>query len=846
MSRFTGPGRFTALGSNPQSRVRAEELRARARAVVGALQNQVTLGNIWQGTRVERISDDAYIVAMVDATYPDNPIVQARIFVARGQAEAEQLKSLVSGLSMGSNAYFLFDSTQQLDRPGYFFELSISDGITMPSSAVAMEQFDQSDSAPYNNISPFWLPGRGSHDWENTDGDIHITTNAISAQTCERLTFPSTFGTLAGSTLYKDGYVYADIPSGLGRYCGHYVGSNSATGELELVVLTWDNSIGSDAFALAAYSRPYEPTPYISNELGDWAPLHYRVFTSAEQPEIQELFIFPGQIKFNPGFLMNRSGTEGRAIGVYFNSTLDIYVYGEFIYSHDDGFTLDGSWKVPPITPFNGGAPGNGSVISSVRVPATFSVDIDWPGGITTATTPDPCNPAAGDVPLTTEYRRTRSHTIDAGRASFSLADVQAMFDTVTLVNVEVTTKALFGIDYDWDTGDVQRLYVDVEGATIVLSSDSYAEDNGEEAYTWFCVGGDGMFTSTYAHTGLWTQDVQFTLSNLQLKINSTVVDTFESMSVVWDHDYNTSMSGGRESTDPINSQYTSANGSATYASSYSVYHEAITAMYFCDLRFQVIGFNKTQLTGEITAAGTGTYFVQDVVPGVESQEPFVDWPIYANSDGSTEIDRAYVYAGGALELISTSAPREYFGGPSGLTIPEVNNVLVSSNPFDGGSQIYAAQPLTGFATTPTRLTRFAEFLGVGSLDVADGCYYAPFTDRGFVGSIDDTLGYYRFATLQTTGQAYGNTPFTFDIAVWNIPDRILTGKDSGLVGDVGIGVATEGSSAQRFGTMAWGLLHGSIAVNAPSTVLHRIDGQDFPFLGVEDAQEREHEWGSF
>lgn len=83
MPRYTGPGRFTALGGDTQSRSRLAELNSRARKVAGDLQNRVVLGDIWQGKRVVDLGDGAKLIATVDQTYPDNPLVQTRIHLTK-------------------------------------------------------------------------------------------------------------------------------------------------------------------------------------------------------------------------------------------------------------------------------------------------------------------------------------------------------------------------------------------------------------------------------------------------------------------------------------------------------------------------------------------------------------------------------------------------------------------------------------------------------------------------------------------------------------------------------------------------------------------------------------------
>src|SRR6056297_1844921 len=79
MSRYTGPGRFAARSDNALSRDDFATVQARARKVVGDLQNQVNLGNVWQGFRRVRLAEDTEVVASVDATYPDNPLVQVHL-----------------------------------------------------------------------------------------------------------------------------------------------------------------------------------------------------------------------------------------------------------------------------------------------------------------------------------------------------------------------------------------------------------------------------------------------------------------------------------------------------------------------------------------------------------------------------------------------------------------------------------------------------------------------------------------------------------------------------------------------------------------------------------------------
>lgn len=81
MSRWTGPGRFTAQGEGALSRGRLADLQGRARKVVGDLENQVRLGGIWYGFHRIKLEKGVEVVATVDANDSEVPFVQARLLI---------------------------------------------------------------------------------------------------------------------------------------------------------------------------------------------------------------------------------------------------------------------------------------------------------------------------------------------------------------------------------------------------------------------------------------------------------------------------------------------------------------------------------------------------------------------------------------------------------------------------------------------------------------------------------------------------------------------------------------------------------------------------------------------
>jgi len=76
MAKWAGPGRITASTSRQD---RLAELQAQARKVLGSLETQVRLGGVWQGYKRVKLSDGVEVMAHIDATYPDSPLVRAQI-----------------------------------------------------------------------------------------------------------------------------------------------------------------------------------------------------------------------------------------------------------------------------------------------------------------------------------------------------------------------------------------------------------------------------------------------------------------------------------------------------------------------------------------------------------------------------------------------------------------------------------------------------------------------------------------------------------------------------------------------------------------------------------------------
>ena len=80
MTRWVGPVSW-GLPESPRAITDANLLRSRARYIVGQVENDLRLGQIWFGRKFYRLAPNAYVVVQVDRTYEDNPIVKAELVV---------------------------------------------------------------------------------------------------------------------------------------------------------------------------------------------------------------------------------------------------------------------------------------------------------------------------------------------------------------------------------------------------------------------------------------------------------------------------------------------------------------------------------------------------------------------------------------------------------------------------------------------------------------------------------------------------------------------------------------------------------------------------------------------
>jgi len=678
MPRWTGPGRFTAQGKGAISRNRLADLQSRARKVLGDLNDQVRLGNIWQGYRRVRLEDGVELVAIVDATYPDNPLVQSRllidpVFVEEGGEEV----IIPSGISAGTLALnspkFLVDREFEYPTDAvavYDAEGTLDSDFTFPDNLISLKDFDLTlTDAQYKvNLDSYRTGSAGGGDWESRNHRIHITHD--DKKTIQRAHNPgSNFNneTNPGTTyLFKDGYAWSLLPEPLPfRGCGVYTDANDEQW-LYCIVSFSENA---EEIEFRAYRRRYRETPYPTNSVDDqndtftWTLENTFLLEQSELPISDALNVAEGtNTSTAPGFHFSSLGDRAVAIvsrGEAFFAEIE-YVVGT-------GFSFLTPWSFSFLAEIDGNKVFGG-ILNGVFT-ASFKTDITETESEPDATPHNPCTDGARTV--TSFETETRLYRMDINETSVDISLMEAIAEEAEVVNAVPSLTRPLAIDYDFFTQELVRLNADFKDAFIIFDADHDAFGRIDSERNEFCLDDDPASNTTFDEQGTWDFTNTWKAGGVVLRVNDELVEKSELDAIDRQWDFSYSMSRTRQQGDTVE---LNSSGSGSITGSLSETSSAVTLMLFLDLRFRIFAFTTLEADFSYSLSGSNTFFTGTSDLTGQPQDKVSFTPINMNSAGATEKEKAWLYKNGSIKLLRERTrvePRVF---------PALNNVNTAPN----------------------------------------------------------------------------------------------------------------------------------------------------------------------